>query len=82
MTPVERAELADLRREVNEGFEALRQEMARGFRDSAERDRETRSKVDEMRGAVGVVKWLGPAGVVALIVGCLFQVGAFDVLVH
>ena len=34
------------------------------------------SRVDRMEGALGLVKWLGPAGVAALVIGLLTVYGA------
>lgn len=36
---------------------------------------QTVSRLDRIEGAVGMVKWLGPAGVVALIIGLLTMAG-------
>ena len=75
MTGVERAELADLREEMNGHFAQLREDLSRGFRDASKRESETRDRVARIEGGIGMVKWLGPGGIAALIVGLLLQSG-------
>ena len=58
---------------------AVREDMARGFRDMSRREDETRERVVRMEGRIegglGMVRWLGPSGVAALIIGLLIQAG-------
>lgn len=82
MNPVERVELLEMRQEWREGYEqirldlrAVREDQARGFRDLARREEDTRDRVARMEGGVAMIRWLGPGGVVALVIGILFQAG-------
>lgn len=79
MTPVERVELAELRTEMLQQFENLRADMARGFRDLTIREDDTRERVAKMEGGLGMVRWLGPGGLLALLLGMLAQAGVIHV---
>ena len=82
MNPIERVELLEIRQEFRDGLAvirsdnaSLREDMARGFRDMSRREDETRDRVARMEGGIGMVRWLGPGGVAALIIGLLIQAG-------
>lgn len=86
MTPVERVELVEMRDEFREtladisasqreSFREMREDMARGFRDLSRKEDDTRERVARMEGGIGMVRWLGPGGVAAIIIGLLIQAG-------
>lgn len=79
MTPVERVELLELRDEIRGLFHDVRADIARGFRDVAVRENETRERVTRLEGRIegslSMVKWLGPGGIAALLLGLLAQAG-------
>lgn len=75
MNPVERVEILEMREEMRSQFHDLREDMARGFRDLTRREEDTRDRVARMEGGIAMVRWLGPGGVAALIIGLLIQSG-------
>lgn len=56
-------------RDVFDAVSALEDKITKRLDKQDERQADTTSRLDRMEGAIGLVKWLGPAGVVAVIGG-------------
>jgi len=75
MTPIKKAELHELRTEIR----AFREEMVANFRDLTIRENDTRDRVARIEGSVAVIRWVGPGGIIAVVIGILFQMGILRV---